>query len=39
MLQDMVTAAVNEAGRRIDQALQSQLGGMLGGMGLPPGMF
>ena len=39
MLQDMVTAAFNEAGRRIDQALQSQLGGMLGGMGLPPGMF
>ncbi|MGA2992314.1 MAG: YbaB/EbfC family nucleoid-associated protein [Candidatus Korobacteraceae bacterium] len=39
MLQDMVTAAFNEAGRRIDQALQSQLGGMLGGLGLPPGMF
>ena len=39
MLQDMVTAAFNEAGRRVDQALQSQLGGMLGGMGLPPGMI
>jgi hypothetical protein len=39
MLQDLVTAAFNEAGRRIDQALQSQLGGMLGGLGLPPGMF
>jgi DNA-binding YbaB/EbfC family protein len=39
MLQDMVTAAVNEAGRKIDQALQSQLGGMLGGLGMPPGLF
>lgn len=39
MLQDMIAAAVNEAGRQVDQAMQSQLGGMLGGMGLPPGMF
>jgi DNA-binding YbaB/EbfC family protein len=35
MLQDLVTAAVNEASRRVDQAMQSSLGGMLGGMGLP----
>jgi nucleoid-associated protein EbfC len=35
MLQDLVTAAVNEASRRVDQAVQSSLGGMLGGMGLP----
>ena len=34
MLQDLVTAAVNEAARKIDQAMQSTLGGMLGGMGL-----
>jgi hypothetical protein len=39
MLQDLVTAAVNEAGRKVDQAMQSQLGGMLGGFGLPPGMI
>jgi hypothetical protein len=39
MLQDMVTAAVNEAARKVDAAMQSQLGGLLGGMGLPPGMF
>jgi DNA-binding YbaB/EbfC family protein len=39
MLQDLVTAAVNEAGRKVDQAMQSQLGGMLGGLGLPPGMI
>jgi len=35
MLQDLVTAAVNEGSRRVDQAMQSNLGGMLGGMGLP----
>jgi DNA-binding YbaB/EbfC family protein len=39
MLQDMVTAAVNEASRKADESVQSTLGGMLGGMGLPPGMF
>ena len=35
MLQDLVTAAVNEAARKIDQAMQSTVGGMLGGMGIP----
>ena len=35
MLQDLITAAVNEAARKIDQAMQSTLGGMLGGMGIP----
>lgn len=39
MLQDMVAAAVNEAARKVDAAMQSQLGGLLGGMGLPPGLF
>jgi DNA-binding protein YbaB len=34
MLQDLIMAAVNEAGRQIDQAMQSKVGGMLGGMGL-----
>ena len=34
MLQDLVTAAVNEASRKIDQEMQSSLGGMLGGLGL-----
>ena len=34
MLQDLVLAAVNEAGRRIDQTVQSTVGGMLGSMGL-----
>jgi len=35
MLQDLVIAAVNEASRKVDEALKSSLGGMLGGMGLP----
>ena len=35
MLQDLVLAAVNEAARKIDGAMQSSLGGMLGGMGIP----
>jgi DNA-binding YbaB/EbfC family protein len=35
MLQDLITAAINEASRKIDQAMQSTVGGMLGGMGLP----
>ncbi len=34
MLQDLVTAAVNEASRRVDEAMQSSLGGMLGNLGL-----
>jgi DNA-binding YbaB/EbfC family protein len=33
MLQDLVTAAFNEAGRKFDQAMQSSVGGMLGGLG------
>lgn len=39
MLQDMVAAAVNEANRKVDEAMQSTIGGMLGGMGLPPGLL
>jgi hypothetical protein len=34
MLQDLITAAINEAARKIDQAMQSTVGGLLGGMGL-----
>jgi len=39
MLQDLIVAAVNEAGRKAEQAMQSGLTGLLGGMGVPPGMF
>ena len=35
MLQDLVTAAVNGAGQKVDEAMQSTMGGMLGGMGIP----
>jgi hypothetical protein len=34
MLQDLVAAAVNGAGAKVDEAMQSTMGGMLGGMGL-----
>lgn len=33
MLQDLVTAAVNGAARKVEESLQSSLGGMLGGLG------
>ena len=39
MLQDMVTAACNEAARKVDEESQKKMSGMLGGMGLPPGLF
>ena len=32
MLQDLVQAAVNEAGRKVDEAVQASVGGMLGGL-------
>ena len=35
MLQDLVTAAVNSAGQKVDEAMQSTMGGMLGGLGIP----
>jgi len=35
MLQDLVISAVNEAGRKADEAMQSSLKGMLGGLNLP----
>jgi len=39
MLQDMVTAASNDAARKVDEESQKKMGGMLGGLGLPPGLF
>lgn len=39
LLEDLITAAVNEAGRRADEAIKSSISGMLGGMNLPPGLF
>jgi hypothetical protein len=39
MLQDMVLAAVNEASKKVDEEAQTKMGGLLGGLGLPPGLF
>ena len=39
MLQDLVVAAVNEAAKKVDDEIKQKMGGMLGGMGLPPGMI
>ena len=36
MLADLIQAAVNEAGRKVDEELQQKLGGMAGGL---PGLF
>jgi nucleoid-associated protein EbfC len=38
MLQDLVTAAVNGASRKVDEAMQSTMGGMLGGLGAGLGL-
>lgn len=39
MLQDLVMAACNEATKKVDEETQKKVGGMLGGMGLPPGLL
>jgi DNA-binding YbaB/EbfC family protein len=35
MLQDLVLAAVNDAHRKIDEALAQQMSGLMGGMKIP----
>ena len=35
MLQDLLTAAVNEAARKVDEQLASQVGNLTGGLNLP----
>jgi nucleoid-associated protein EbfC len=39
MLEDLIAAAFNEAGRRAEELLKSSMQGMLGGLNLPPGLF
>ena len=39
MLQDMIVAASNEAVKKVDEEVQGKTRGLLGGMGLPPGLF
>lgn len=38
MLEDLVAAAVNDAVRKVEATSQEKMGGMMGGMQLPPGM-
>jgi DNA-binding YbaB/EbfC family protein len=40
LLEDLIAAAVNEAGRRADEAIKSNVAGMVGSLGLPnlPGL-
>ena len=39
MLQDLVMAACNEATKKVDEESQKKTSALLGGLGLPPGMF
>jgi DNA-binding YbaB/EbfC family protein len=39
MLQDLVMAGFNEAAKKVDEEVQRKMSGMLGGLGLPPGLF
>ncbi len=35
LLEDLIAAAVNEAGRKADEVMKSSMAGMMGGLGLP----
>jgi DNA-binding YbaB/EbfC family protein len=35
MLRDLILAAVNEAGRKVDEAVQQKVGGLTGGLKIP----
>ncbi len=39
MLQDMMVAALNEAVKKVEEETQGKMSGLLGGMGLPPGLL
>ncbi len=39
LLEDLITAAFNEASRRAYEAMNSGVSGMLGGLNLPPGLL
>ena len=38
LLEDLITAAFNEAGRKADEAMQAGMSGMMGGLGLGGGL-
>jgi hypothetical protein len=35
MLQDLIVAAINDAQRKVDEALASRMQGLMGGLGIP----
>lgn len=37
LLEDLIAAAMNDAVRRVEEVNQSKMGGLTGGMDLPPG--
>jgi DNA-binding YbaB/EbfC family protein len=37
MLEDLITAAMNNAVRKVETAIQEKMSGLAAGMGLPPG--
>ena len=39
MLQDLLSAAFNEATQKVDEMMANEMGKLTGGMGLPPGLF
>lgn len=39
MLEDLITAAVNEALKKVDDMMAQEMGKLTGGMNLPPGLF
>ncbi len=39
MLQDLISAAFNEALKKVDDMMASEMGKLTGGLGLPPGMI
>ena len=38
MLEDLVAAAINDAARKVEAAVQEKMAALTGGVGLPPGM-
>ena len=38
MLEDLVAAAMNDAARKVEAAVQEKMSALTGGLGLPPGM-
>ncbi len=39
MLQDLISAAVNESVKKVDDMMSSEMGKLTGGLNLPPGML